>query len=81
MNAGLTAISWLDWKLGAALLKHPRFDHRRSLAAAISIAGRFGIEVAGELRRYRLPFDVGSWSCAWRPLDAAAPVEPRCSTI
>ena len=26
MNAGLTAVSWLDWKLGARmLLKHPGF--------------------------------------------------------
>jgi predicted permease len=58
----LTAVSWLDWKLGARMLsKHPALTiiGGLSLAAAIAI-GVVGIEVAGELLYKRLPFDEGS---------------------
>ena len=47
----MTAVSWLDWKLGARmLLRHPALTiiGGLSLAAAIAI-GAVGIEVAGEL--------------------------------
>ena len=47
----LTAISWLDWKLGARLLvKYPALTiiGGLSLAAAITI-GVVGLEVADEL--------------------------------
>jgi predicted permease len=57
----LTAISWLDWKLGARmLLKHPALTiiGGLSLAAAIAI-GVVGIELASELLYKRLPFDEG----------------------
>ena len=57
----LSAVSWLDWKLGARLLlEYP--------ALAISAASRWrrgiaigvvGVEVAGELLYKRLPFDEG----------------------
>ena len=66
MNAGLirrllTAVSWLDWKLGARLLvKYPALTivGGLSLAAAIAI-GVVGIEVADELLYKGLPFDQG----------------------
>ena len=80
MNAGLTAVSWLDWKLGARmLLKHPALTiiGGLSLAAAIAI-GVVGIEVAGELLYKRLPFDEGSRVVRLETQDAAAArVEPR----
>ena len=62
MNARLTVVSWLDWKLGARmLLKYPGLTiiGGLSLAAAIAL-GVVGIEVAGELLYKRLPFDEGS---------------------
>jgi len=56
-----TAVSWLDWKLGARmLLKYPALTiiGGLSLAAAIAI-GTVGMEVADELLYKRLPFDDG----------------------
>ena len=80
MNAGLTAVSWLDWKLGARLLlKYPALTiiGGLSLAAAIAI-GAVGIEVADELLYKRLPFDEGSRVVRLETQDAAASrVEPR----
>lgn len=70
----LTAVSWLDWKLGARmLLKHPALTiiGGLSLAAAIAI-GVVGIEVAGELLYKRLPFDEGSRVVRLETQDAAA---------
>ncbi len=61
MNARLTGVSWLDWKLGARLLlKYPALTiiGGLSLAAAIAI-GAVGIEVADELLYKRLPFPEG----------------------
>jgi predicted permease len=61
MNARLTAVSWLDWKLGARmLLKHPALTiiGGLSLAGAIAI-GTVGIEIAGELLYKPLPFEEG----------------------
>ena len=58
----MTAVSWLDWKLGARLLlKYPALTiiGGLSLAAAIAI-GAVGIELADELLYKRLPFDEGS---------------------
>src|ERR687896_1763860 len=76
----MTAVSWLDWKLGARmLLKHPALTiiGGLSLAAAIAI-GVVGIEVAGELLYKRLPFDEGSRVVRLETQDAAASrVEPR----
>ncbi len=76
----LTAVSWLDWKLGARmLLKHPALTiiGGLSLAAAIAI-GVVGIEVAGELLYKRLPFDEGGRVVRLETQDAAASrVEPR----
>ena len=76
----LTAVSWLDWKLGARmLLKYPALTiiGGLSLAAAIAI-GVVGIEVAGELLYKRLPFDEGSRVVRLETQDAAASrVEPR----
>ncbi|MGH9159289.1 MAG: ABC transporter permease, partial [Vicinamibacteraceae bacterium] len=76
----LTAVSWLDWKLGARmLLKHPALTiiGGLSLAAAIAI-GAVGIEVAGELLYKRLPFDEGSRVVRLETQDVAASrVEPR----
>jgi putative ABC transport system permease protein len=57
----MTAVSWLDWKLGARmLLKYPALTiiGGLSLAAAIAI-GAVGIELAGELLYKRLPFPEG----------------------
>jgi putative ABC transport system permease protein len=76
----LTAVSWLDWKLGARmLLKHPALTiiGGFSLAAAIAI-GVVGMEIAGELLYKRLPFDEGSRVVRLETQDAAASrVEPR----
>ena len=75
-----TAVSWLDWKLGARmLLKHPALTiiGGLSLAAAIAI-GVVGIEIAGELLYKRLPFDEGSRIVRLETQDVAASrVEPR----
>jgi len=57
----MTAVSRLDWKLGARmLLKYPALTiiGGLSLAAAIAI-GTVGMEVADELLYKRLPFDEG----------------------
>ena len=70
----LTAVSWLDWKLGARLLlKYPALTiiGGLSLAAAIAI-GAVGIEVAGELLYKRLPFDEGSRVVRLETQDTAA---------
>jgi putative ABC transport system permease protein len=80
MNARLTAVSWLDWKLGARLLlKYPALTiiGGLSLAAAIAI-GAVGIEVAGELLYKRLPFPEGGRVVRLETQDTAASrVEPR----
>jgi predicted permease len=80
MNAGLTAVSWLDWKLGARLLrKYPALTiiGGLSLAGAIAI-GAVGIEVADELLYKRLPFEEGSRVVRLETQDTAASrVEPR----
>jgi putative ABC transport system permease protein len=80
MNAGLKAISWLDWKLGARLLlKYPALTiiGGLSLAGAIAI-GAVGIEVADELLYKRLPFDEGGRVVRLETQDTAASrVEPR----
>ncbi len=70
----LTAVSWLDWKLGARLLlKYPALTiiGGLSLAGAIAI-GAVGIEVADELLYKRLPFDEGSRVVRLETQDAAA---------
>lgn len=76
----MTAVSWLDWKLGARLLlKYPALTiiGGLSLAAAIAI-GVVGIELAGDLLYKRLPFDEGSRVVRLETQDAAASrVEPR----
>ena len=76
----LTAVSWLDWKLGARLLlKYPALTiiGGLSLAAAIAI-GAVGIEVADELLYKRLPFDEGGRVVRLETQDTAASrVEPR----
>jgi putative ABC transport system permease protein len=80
MNAGLTGVSWLDWKLGARLLlKYPALTiiGGLSLAAAIAI-GSVGIEVADELLYKRLPFDDGGRVVRLETQDTVASrVEPR----
>jgi putative ABC transport system permease protein len=80
MNAGPTAVSWLDWKLGARLLlKYPALTiiGGLSLAGAIAI-GAVGIEVADELLYKRLPFDEGGRVVRLETQDTAASrVEPR----
>jgi putative ABC transport system permease protein len=80
MNAGLTAISSLDWKLGARLLlKYPALTiiGGLSLAGAIAI-GAVGIEVADELLYKRLPFDEGGRVVRLETQDTSASrVEPR----
>src|SRR5438093_139860 len=76
----LTAVSWLDWKLGARLLlKYPALTiiGGLSLAGAIAI-GAVGIEVADELLYKRLPFPAGGRIVRLETEDAAASrVEPR----
>jgi len=76
----LTAVSWLDWKLGARLLlKYPALTiiGGLSLAAAIAI-GAVGIELAGELLYKRLPFPDGGRVVRLETQDTAASrVEPR----
>src|SRR5688572_22055661 len=80
MNAGLTAVSWLDWKLGARLLlKYPALTiiGGLSLAGAIAI-GTVGIEVADELLYKRLPFDEGDRVVRLETHDSVASrLEPR----
>ncbi len=80
MNAGLTAVSWLDWKLGARLLlKYPALTIIGGLALAAAIAiGAVGIEVADELLYKRLPFPEGGRVVRLETQDTAASrVEPR----
>jgi len=76
----MTAVSWLDWKLGARmLLRHPALTiiGGLSLAAAIAI-GAVGMEVADELLYKRLPFDDGGRVVRLETRDVAASrVEPR----
>ena len=76
----MTAVSWLDWKLGARLLlKHPALTiiGGLSLAGAIAI-GAVGIELADELLDKRLPFDEGGRVVRLETQDTAASrVEPR----
>ena len=80
MNASLTAVSWLDWKLGARmLLKYPALTiiGGLSLAGAIAI-GAVGIEIADELLYKRLPFDEGGRVIRLETQDTATSrVEPR----
>src|SRR5436190_10889834 len=80
MNAGLNAVSWLDWKLGARLLlKYPALTiiGGFSLAAAIAI-GAIGIELADELLYKRLPFHEGSRVVRLETQDTASSrAEPR----
>ena len=76
----MTAVSWLDWKLGARLLlKYPALTiiGGLSLAGAIAI-GAVGIEVADELLYKRLPFDEGGRVVRLETQDTAVSrVEPR----
>src|SRR5437867_4086826 len=76
----MTAVSRLDWKLGARLLlKYPALTiiGGLSLAGAIAI-GVVGIELAGELLYKRLPFDEGGRVVRLETQDTAASrVEPR----
>lgn len=76
----LTAVSWLDWKLGARLLlKYPALTivGGLSLAGAIAI-GAIGIELADELLYKRLPFDEGARVVRLETRDTAASrVEPQ----
>lgn len=80
MNAGWTAVSWLDWKLGARLLvRYPALTiiGGLSLAAAIAL-GAVGIEVADELLYKRLPFPEGGRVVRLETQDTVASrVEPR----
>lgn len=74
MHVRLTALSWLDWKLGLRLLlKYPALTviGGLSLAAAIAI-GAVGIELAGELLYKRLPFDEGDRVVRLETQDVAA---------
>jgi putative ABC transport system permease protein len=74
MSAGLTAVSWLDWKLGARLLlKYPALTIIGGLSLAGAIAlGAVGIEVADELLYKRLPFPEGSRVVRLETQDTAA---------
>jgi len=76
----MTVFSWLDWKLGARMLrKYPALTiiAGLSLAAAIAI-GTVGIEIADELLYKRLPFDEGSRVVRLETQDTlASRVEPR----
>ena len=80
----LTAVSWLDWKLGARmLLKHPALTiiGGLSLAAAIAI-GAVGIEVAGELLYKHLRSMKAAEWYAWRRRTRWRHAwSRRCSTI
>jgi predicted permease len=80
MRTGVTLVSWLDWKLGARLLrKYPALTivGGLSLAGAIAI-GAIGIELADELLYKRLPFDGGARVVRLETQDTAASrVEPR----
>src|SRR6187549_428427 len=75
-----TAVSWLDWKLGARLLlRYPALTiiGGLSLAAAIAI-GAVGIELADELLYKRLPFEAGGRVVRLETQDAATlRIEPR----
>ena len=80
MNTRLTAVSWLDWKLGARLLlKYPALTIIGGLSLAGAIAmGAVGIELADELLYKRLPFPEGSRVVRLETRDmAASRVEPR----
>jgi predicted permease len=70
----MTAVSRLDWKLGARmLLKYPALTMIGGLALAAAIAiGAVGFELAGELLYKRLPFDEGSRIVRLETQDAAA---------
>ena len=73
MKTGLTAVSWLDWKLGARLLlKYPALTiiGGLSLAGAIAI-GTVGMEVANELLYKPLPFEEGGRVVRLETLDTA----------
>jgi predicted permease len=75
-----TAVSWLDWKLGARmLLKYPALTIIGGLSLAGAIAmGAVGIELADELLYKRLPFDEGGRVVRLETRDiAASGVEPR----
>jgi predicted permease len=75
----LSAVSGLDWKLGARLLvKYPALTiiGGLSLAAAIAI-GVVGIELADELLYKRLPFDEGERIVRLETLDVVASREER----
>jgi putative ABC transport system permease protein len=76
----MTAVSWLDWKLGARLLrKYPALTiiGGFSLAGAIAL-GAVGVEVADELLYKRLPFDEGGRVVLLETRDTeASRVEPR----
>jgi putative ABC transport system permease protein len=70
----MTAVSWLDWKLGARmLLKYPALTIIGGLSLAVAIAiGSVGIEVANELLYKRLPFPEGSRVVRLETQDTAA---------
>src|SRR6187397_3153234 len=76
----MTAVSWLDWKLGRRMLvKYPALTiiGGLSLAGAIAI-GAVGIEVADELLYKRLPFPDGGRIVRLETQDTVASrVEPR----
>jgi predicted permease len=74
MNTRLNVVSWLDWKLGARMLrKYPALTiiGGLSLAGAIAI-GAVGIEIADELLYKRLPFDDGARVVRLETQDTAA---------
>src|SRR5262245_15135206 len=80
MRSRLTVGSWLDWKLGARLLRrYPALTVIGGLSlAAASAIGAVGIEVTDELLYKRLPFEEGSRVVRLETQDtAAARVEPR----
>ena len=79
IKAGLTAVSWLDWKLGARLLlKYPALTIIGGLSLAGIAIGAVGIELADELLYKRLPFDEGGRVVRLETQDTAASrVEPR----
>src|SRR5262245_49110592 len=79
-DARVTAVSSLDWKLGARmLLKYPALTIIGGLSlAAASAIGAVGIEVTDELLYKRLPFDDGGRVVRLETQDmAASRVEPR----